>query len=325
MVTFILTGDGSEFTIPERTEEVRYARRRGWRRKCSDQMKEIKSPNSLINTQIWFNAPLNSIEPNAILNKTFIFSLIGIVNIPFKAISDLVAQALFCADFRKSHSSLTAQLLRTHPQQNNLCHLPSPVVLWLCAAQQLPCCSVQYMSVITWSADEAAALMIVNHIQEVKKRLQCEREAEHETREPLWGIIFMLLLVALVWGGGEGVRPPILQISSGLSRSTSSSGLWEAEECQECECRDDPESPLYVNFLGFYALCVRVVRAPGGNVFRFGTNVHVDSRMSWLDFGGQSLKVTTDFVGQRSNLTWPHRTHSQHSSWHSFTQMNKRI
>lgn len=65
-----------------------------------------------INTQIWFSAPFNSIKPNAILNKTFIFSWIGIINILFKAVSDLMAQLLFCADLRRSHSSLTARLLR---------------------------------------------------------------------------------------------------------------------------------------------------------------------------------------------------------------------
>ncbi len=31
---------------------------------------------------------------------------------------------------------------------------------------------------------------------------------------------------------------------------------------------------------------------PGGNFITSGTNVHLDSRMNWLEFGGQRSKVT---------------------------------
>lgn len=60
---------------------------------------------------------------------------------------------------------------------------------------------------------------------------------------------------------------------------------------------------------------------PQGNFFQFGTNVHLDSRMNWLDFRGQ-----------RSRLLWPHKTRflaiTQELIYklrQSFTEMSNRI
>lgn len=136
------------------------------------------------------------------------------------------------------------------------------------------------------------------------------RGREHETRELLWeasGGLYSCCCLLLWFEGVEKV--------SGLQSCRSVQDFLDPHPARVCEkCRNVKNVSVrtiqdHCCTSKFYGLCFHVSRAPGGNVFKFGKNVHVVSRMNWLDFGGRRLKVTIDYVGQSSNFMWPHRTH----------------
>ena len=61
-----------------------------------------------------------------------------------------------------------------------------------------------------------------------------------------------------------------------------------------------------------------ILRTPQDNNFRFGTNVPLDSQMSWIDLGGQRSKVKVTVVSQ-TFATWTWNLKSVSRTQHVFS------